>query len=70
MVQQMLCAEKTPIFGNVIPQFELFMTSLEDLGDQNKELKPITDVGVMWVTKYYQCMDYSQVYAIAMCESS
>ena len=70
MVQQMLYAEKTPILGNVVPQSELFITSLEDLGDQNEELKPITNVGVMWAMKYYQCMDYSWMYAIAMCESS
>ena len=70
MVQQMLCAEKAPTFGKVVPQFELFMTSLEDLGDQNRELKPITNVGIQWVTKYYKHIDYSWAYAIAMYKSS
>jgi hypothetical protein len=46
------------------------MTSLEDLGDQNGELKPITDVGIQWATKYYERMDHSRAYAIAMCKSS
>lgn len=46
------------------------MTSLEELGGQSEELKPITDVGVKWATKYYQRMDNSRAYAIAMCKWS
>ena len=68
MVQQTLCAEKTPTLGNVVPQFELFMSSLEVLGSQSEELRPITDVGIKWATKYYQRMDDSWAYAIAMCK--
>jgi hypothetical protein len=45
------------------------MTSLEDLGGQSEELRPITDVGIKWATKYYQRMDDSRAYAIAMCKS-
>jgi hypothetical protein len=61
VVQQTLCAEKTPTLGNVVPQFELFMSSLEVLGSQSEELRPITDVGIKWATKYYQRMDDSRV---------
>ena len=68
MVQQTLCVEKTPTLGNVIPQFELFMSLLEVLGSQSEELRPITDVGIKWATKYYQRIDDSQAYAIAMCK--
>jgi hypothetical protein len=68
VVQQTLCAEKTPTLGNVVPQFELFMSLLEVPGSQSEELRPITDVGIKWATKYYQHMDDSWAYAIAMCK--
>ncbi|KAG5645980.1 hypothetical protein H0H81_008655, partial [Sphagnurus paluster] len=67
-VQITLNAEKTPTLGSVILQFELFMTSLEELGKATPSLKEITDVGILWATKYYSRMDNSRAYAVAMYE--
>ncbi|KAG5642623.1 hypothetical protein H0H81_010538 [Sphagnurus paluster] len=67
-VQITLNVEKTPTLGSVIPQFELFMTSLEELGKATPSLKEITDVGILWATKYYSRMDNSRAYAVAMCK--
>jgi len=67
-VQITLNAEKMPTLGSVIPQFELFMTSLEELGKATPSLKEITDVRILWATKYYSRMDNSRAYAVAMCK--
>ncbi|KAG5649092.1 hypothetical protein H0H81_006365 [Sphagnurus paluster] len=65
-VQITLNVEKTPTLSSVIPQFELFMMSLEELRKATPSLKEITDVGILWATKYYLRMDNSRAYAVAM----
>lgn len=60
--------ELTPSLANVLPAFELFMTALDDLGEKHPHLKPITDAGVEWASIYYQKMDLSPAYVIAMCK--
>jgi hypothetical protein len=43
------------------------MTGLEELGKQHKILKPWTEIGLRWATKYYIQMDDTNVYVITMC---
>jgi hypothetical protein len=60
--------ESTPILSYAIIEFEMFMTSLERLGKQHKILKPWTDVGLHWATKYYDRMDDTDAYVVTMCK--
>jgi hypothetical protein len=46
------------------------MTELEGLSKQYLILKPWTDIGMHWATKYYIRMDNMKAYIIAMCKSS
>jgi hypothetical protein len=46
----------------------MFMTELEKLGEQHKVLRPWTEIGLRWATKYYIRMDDTDVYVIAMCK--
>ena len=45
------------------------MTKWEKLGEQHQTLKPWTDIGVKWATKYYDRMDETNAYVITMCKS-
>lgn len=45
------------------------MTELEEVGDEHELLKPWTDIGVHWATKYYIRMDDTDAYVITMCKS-
>lgn len=59
--------EKNPVLAGAIPAFEMFMTTWEKLGEQNSHLKRWTDLGLKWATKYYNRMDNTKAYVIAMC---
>ena len=45
------------------------MTSWEKVGKKYALLKPWTDVGIQWATKYYVRMDDTKAYVVAMCKS-
>lgn len=45
------------------------MTELEEVGESHEVLKPWTDIGVQWATKYYIRMDNTDAYVITMCKS-
>jgi hypothetical protein len=47
----------------------MFMTNLENVGDQYELLKPWTDIGLQWATKYYIRMDDTDAYVVTMCKS-
>ncbi|KIJ12676.1 hypothetical protein PAXINDRAFT_82462, partial [Paxillus involutus ATCC 200175] len=66
-VQQCMSSESLPHLGSTVPCFELFMSAWEMLGATHPRVKPWTDVGLEWATKYYQCMDNMHAYVIAMC---
>ncbi len=61
--------EKTPVLSGVVPAFEVMMTALERLADQNPRLKKYTDVALLYIVKYYSRVDRSPAYTIAMCSS-
>ena len=62
-----MSSESTPILSRAIIHFEMFMTGLEELGKHHKILKPWTQIGLRWATKYYIRMDDTDVYVITMC---
>jgi hypothetical protein len=63
-----MSAHTTPVLSGAIPSFELFMTQWEQLGKDHRNLKPWTDIGLKWATKYYKRMDDTDAYIIAMCK--
>jgi len=65
-----MSAHATPVLSGAIPAFELFMSNWEDLGNKFNNLKPWTDIGLKWARKYYNRMDDTRAYIIAMCECS
>lgn len=44
------------------------MSAWETLGSTIPRMKPWTDIGLKWATKYYKRMDETRAYVIAMCE--
>jgi hypothetical protein len=63
-----MSSESTPSLSFAIASFEKFMMTMEDVGDENPILKPWTDIGLKWATKYYIRMDDTDAYVIAMCK--
>ena len=63
-----MSAHATPVLSGAIPTFELFITQWEQLGEQFGNLKPWTDIGLKWANKYYNRMDDTRAYIIAMCK--
>lgn len=63
--------EKTPVLAGTIPSFERFMTSWEKLAKkpENQHLAPAINVGLKFAYKYYNKMDDTSAYIVAMCES-
>jgi len=64
-----MLSETMPVLSRAIIDFEKFMTTLEATGEDNPVLKPWTDIGVKWATKYYKQMDDTNVYVVTMCKS-
>jgi hypothetical protein len=69
-VQQRMSSESLPRLGSAVPCFELFITAWEALGTSVPRVKPWTDVGLEWATKYYKRMDNTRAYVIAMRKSN
>jgi hypothetical protein len=63
-----MSAHAMPVLSGAIPSFELFMTKWEQLGEHFENLRPWTDVGLKWARKYYNRMDDTRAYIIAICE--
>lgn len=60
--------ESLPRLGSAVPCFELFMSAWETLGATMPRVKPWTDLGLEWATKYYKRMDDTRAYVVAMCK--
>jgi hypothetical protein len=65
-----MSAHATPVLSGAIPTFKLFMTQWENIGKKFQNLKPWTDIGLKWANKYYNRMDDTRAYIVAMCELS
>jgi len=55
-----------PVLLHAIINLEKFMTAWEKLSKTHWVLKPWTDIGVQWATKYYVQMDNTRAYVVAM----
>lgn len=55
------------MLSRALPFFEMFMTQLTVLGEEQKIIKPWTDLAERWATKYYKYMDHADAYVISMC---
>ncbi|KIM81085.1 hypothetical protein PILCRDRAFT_9113 [Piloderma croceum F 1598] len=65
-VQQFMSGESTPILSNSILAFELFLSKWEDLAVMHPRLKPWINIGLAYAIDYYQCMDCTSSYIVAM----
>ena len=62
--------ESMPILSGAIPSFEMFMTSWEALKDSHSNLRPVIEAGLEVAYKYYDRMDLTKAYVVAMCKQS
>lgn len=67
-VQHMMSSERMPTLSLAVPAFEMFMSAWEALGEKNPRLKRYTKVGLEWAVKYYNKMDSTRAYVVAMCK--
>jgi hypothetical protein len=65
-----MSSKATPVLSRAIIYFEMLMMEWEKMGEQHEELKPWTDIGLHWATKYYIQMDDTDAYVVTMCKSS
>jgi hypothetical protein len=63
-----MSGEKTPILSGMIPAFEMFMSSWEQLAANHPRLSPWIDIGMAKATDYYKWMDHTSAYIMMMCE--
>ena len=61
-----MAAEKTPILSGAIPAFEIFMSQWEKLSKEHPRLKDLIKPGLDWAYMYYNRMDRTKAYIIAM----
>jgi hypothetical protein len=63
-----MSGERLPSLCYAVPCFELFMTAWEVLAKGNPRFEPFIAVGLEWATKYYERMDNTRAYVVAMCK--
>ncbi len=66
VVQQVMSSESNPILGGAIPAFETFMTRWETIKRDHPNLERLIQPGLDWTYKYYNRMDRTRAYCIAM----
>jgi len=67
-VQQIMSGESAPSLSGAIPAFKMFMTSWEEMAQKHPNLKPLIEPGLEWATMYYNQMDGTRAYVIAICK--
>src|SRR5262245_53864901 len=65
-VQHVMSSESTLILSGAIPALELFMTKWEKIIEKNTSLKEYVKPGLECAYKYYDRMDRTWAYIIAM----
>ena len=68
--QQTMSGEHTPLLGNVVPTFEMFIAQWQALGEQLPRCAPYIDAGLNCARKYYERMGKTCAYTIAMRKSN
>lgn len=63
-----MSSESIPVLSGAIPAFEMFMTRWERLKKEKPHLAPFINKGLDSAYKYYDRMDRTQGYIIAMCK--
>jgi hypothetical protein len=54
--------------SGTIPVFETFMTNWEEIAEKHPRLKRFIEPGLEWATRYYNRMDGTKAYIVAMCK--
>jgi hypothetical protein len=65
-----MSGETTPILSGTIPAFESFMTKWEKLKRGNLSLSAMVNAGLASAYKYYDRMDHTKAYVVAMCKQA
>ncbi|KAF9236569.1 hypothetical protein BU15DRAFT_31483, partial [Melanogaster broomeanus] len=65
-IQQQMSSESRPVLSCTIPCFKLFMTIWEKHARANKHIAPFINVGLHWANIYYNRMDNTTAYIVAM----
>jgi len=60
--------ESTPVLSHMICNFKLLMSEWESIGKAYMMLRPWTNIGLSWATKYYIQMDDTDAYIVTMCK--
>lgn len=58
--------DRTPVLAGSIPSFEIFMTTWEFLAEKHPHLAPYVEEGLSYAREYYNKMDCTKAYIIAM----
>jgi hypothetical protein len=61
--------EKTPVLAGAIPAIKHFMSRWERLAETQLHLALAINAGLTIANKYYNKMDETHTYVVAMCES-
>ena len=64
-----MAGNKLPSLCGMIPTIEIFMTGWEELCKNQPYLKRFVQPGLKYAVKYYQAIDKTSSYVIAMCKS-
>lgn len=68
-VQMIFSKEATPVLAGAIPAFEIFLTKMEKLAETKANLNPFITEGLKFAYSYYNRMDNTSAYIVAMCKS-
>ncbi len=63
-----MSSDRTPLLSETLPAFERFMTLWEKIRDKFPNLKPLIEPGLQSAYKYYNRMDNTKAYVVAMCK--
>ncbi|KAG6372907.1 hypothetical protein JVT61DRAFT_6914 [Boletus reticuloceps] len=69
-IQQTMSHESLPRLGKSVPTFEFFMKAWEILQTKTPRLQPFIGPGLVKAEKYYNKMENSPAYVVAMCKSA
>ena len=65
-VQQIMFKQVTPLLSSAIPSLEMFMSQWEHMQDSKQHLARLIQPGLDKASKYYNCMDDTPAYILAM----
>ncbi|EGO03172.1 hypothetical protein SERLA73DRAFT_149578 [Serpula lacrymans var. lacrymans S7.3] len=66
IAQQVMSGESMPLLGGCIPMLETVTTQWETLAENSPRLSIFTSIALKWANKYYQQVDNTSAYILAM----